>query len=81
MVDKLLTILGYTIGIIGAIIITPFVLVYYLVLLFWKIFGATILAYIILTFMGLSEEDCLKYSAGLGFFIGIYWKYKELKNK
>lgn len=72
------TILGYTLGIIGSIIITPFVLSYYVVLLFWKIFGTSILGFFVVALFGGTEEECFRYGASLGFFIGIYLKYREL---
>lgn len=82
MKNKLLTILGYFVGVIGAIIISPFALVYLVIGLIWKIFASTIIAFLILLAFNATLEDCIKYSAGLGFFIGVYLKGREMsKNK
>lgn len=81
MKKKISLILSYVVGIIGAIIVTPFALAYLIVGLFWKIFGATIIAFLILVAFNLSYEDCLKYSSGLGFFVGGYLKYREMSKQ
>lgn len=69
----------YLLGIIGAIIITPFAVLYYGVLLFWKIFSSTVIGYIILGLLGCTYEESLQYGAGMGFLVGVYLKYRELK--
>jgi len=79
MKNILIKILGYVIGIIGVIVVLPFGLVYFLISVFWKIFGTSVISFIILMLMGLNMEDCFKYSAGLGLFIGICLKYNEIK--
>jgi hypothetical protein len=81
MKDKLLTLLGYTVGIILAIIVTPFAVAYYLIKFFWVIFGTSVIAFIILGLLGCSYQECLTYSGGLGFFIGCYLKYREISKK
>ena len=73
-------ILGYIFGFIVAVIILPLGLIYFFASVFWKIFGMSIISFIILMLLGLSQEECFKYSAGLGFFIGVCLKYKEIKN-
>ena len=79
MKDKLLLVLGYIIGGIGAVIVTPFAIIYYGILMFWKLFASTVIAYIILALLGCSYEESLEYGAGLGLLITIYLKYRELK--
>lgn len=77
---KIITkILGYVLGVIVAILILPFGLFYLLVSVFWKVFGTTVIAFIILMLLGSTMEECLKYSSSLGFFVGVYLKYKEMK--
>lgn len=63
----------------GAIIITPFVLAYYSVQLFWKIFGMSILGFLVLGLFGWSFEESMKYGASMGFFIGVLLKLRDLR--
>lgn len=79
--NKIKLILQYLLGGIGFVIVLPFAIIYFLLGVFWYVFGSSIIAFIILTLMGATMEECLQYSAGLGFLIGIYMKYRELKNK
>jgi len=77
---KIITkILGYVLGIIFGILMLPFFLVYLLLSVFWKVFGTTVISFIILMLMGSTMEECLKYSSSLGFFVGVYLKYREMK--
>lgn len=69
----------YFIGVIGAIIVTPFVISYYLILLFWKIFGLSILGFLTIGFFGGTMEESMQYGASLGFFIGVLLKFRDLK--
>ena len=79
MIDKISIIFQYFIGILGAIIITPFVLAYYSVQLFWKIFGMSILGFLTIGFFGGTIEESMTYGASLGFFIGVLLKFRDLK--
>lgn len=79
MIDKISIIFQYFIGILGAIIITPFVLAYYSVQLFWKIFGLSILGFLTIGLFGGTIEESMTYGASLGFFIGVLLKFRDLK--
>lgn len=68
----------YLIGIIGAIIVLPFVICFYLLKIFWHVFGATVIAFLIIAMFGGTIEECIEYGAGLGFFVGVVMKYREL---
>lgn len=81
MKEKILTFFGYIIGGIGAVIITPFVITYYLIVLFWKVYGSSIIGFFIIAIFGGTMEECFKYGAGMGFFVGVYLKYRELKKQ
>ena len=72
-------ILGYILSFIIAIMLLPFSLVYLFISVFWKIFGTTIIAFIILMLMNCTFDECVKYSSFIGFFVGVYFKYRELK--
>jgi len=50
---------------------------YTLISSFWKIFGATIIAFIIIASFGGTLEECMKYSSSLGFFVGVVLMVKE----
>ena len=69
------------IGVIGAIIITPMVIAYYLVQLFWKIFGLSILGFLTIGLFGGTVEEAMQYGASLGFFIGVLLKLRDLKKE
>lgn len=79
MIDKISIFFQYFIGVLGAIIITPFVLGYYLVQLFWKIFGMSILGFLVIGLFGGTIEESMQYGASLGFFIGVLLKLRDLK--
>ena len=72
-------ILGYILSFIIAIMLLPFGLVYLFISVFWKIFGTTIIVFIILMLMNCTFDECVKYSSSLGYFVGIYFKCRELK--
>lgn len=59
------------------ILVLPFMLGYTLIVSFWKIFGATIISFIIIALFGGTLEECLKYSSSLGFFVGVFFMYKQ----
>lgn len=59
------------------IIMFPFMLGYTLLSSFWKVFGATIIAFIIIAMLGGTMEECLKYSSSFGFFVGILLTFGE----
>jgi hypothetical protein len=44
---------------------------------FWKIFGSTIISFIVIGFLGGTIEECIKYSSALGFFVAVYLTYRE----
>jgi hypothetical protein len=74
IVYKILTNL---IAVLLLIIVFPFMMCYTLIGSFWKIFGATLVSFIIIALLGGTIEECLKYSGSLGFFVGVYLTYKE----
>lgn len=77
---KIITkILGYILSILFVILLLPIGLVYLFASVFWKVFGTTVIAFIILMLLGSTMEECLKYSSSLGFFVGVYLKYREMK--
>lgn len=55
----------------------PLMFAYTLISAFWKIFGATVIAFIIIGLFGGTLEECMKYSSSLGFFVGVYLTYRE----
>ena len=81
MTNKIWIAFQYFIGVLGAIIISPFVFAFYILLLFWKVYGSSIIGFFIIALFGGTMEECFKYGAGMGFFVGVYLKYRELKNK
>lgn len=81
MVSKISLFFQYFIGVIGAIIITPMVIAYYLVQLFWKIFGLSILGFLTIGLFGGTIEESMQYGASLGFFIGVLLKLRELRKE
>lgn len=81
MSKKISIFFQYFIGVLGAIIITPFVIAYYLVIAFWKMFGMSILGFLVLGLFGWSFDEAMKYGASMGFFIGLFWKLREINNK
>jgi hypothetical protein len=63
---------------IGLVLISlPFMILYTFIKSFWAIFGATIIAFFILAGFGATMEECMVYSGSLGFFVGVYLKYRE----
>jgi hypothetical protein len=42
------------------------------------ILGSMSISFIILGLLGCSYEECVVYSGGLAFFVGVYLKYREL---
>lgn len=81
MIDKISIFFQYFIGVLGTIIITPFVIGYYLILLFWKIFGMTILGFLVIGLFGGTFDESLQYGGSLGFFIGVLLKFRDLKKE
>lgn len=79
MSNKISIFFQYFIGVLGAIIITPFVVAYYLVIAFWKMFGMSILGFLVLGLFGWSFDESMKYGASMGFFIGVLLKFRDLK--
>ncbi len=59
------------------IMVLPLMLGYTFIVSFWKIFGATIISFIIIALFGGTLEECLKYSSSLGFFVGVFLMYKQ----
>jgi hypothetical protein len=59
------------------IVIFPFMLGYTLITSFWKVFGATVISFLIIASFGGTLEECMTYSGSLGFFVGVYLTYKE----
>lgn len=59
------------------ILVLPLMLGYTLIVSFWKIFGVTIISFIIIALFGGTLGECLKYSFSLGFFVGLYLMYKQ----
>lgn len=78
MEKKLINFLSIFLGVLGTIIVTPLVIIYYLILLFWKVYGTAILGFVLVGFFGGTIEECFQYGASVGFLIGIYLKYREL---
>lgn len=63
---------------IGLLLISsPFIISYVLIKFFWAIFGTTVIAFFILALFGATMEECMIYSGSLGFFVGVYLKYRE----
>lgn len=79
MFSTISIILQYVLGVLGAMIITPLVLAYYLVQLFWKVFGLSILGFLTIGMFGGTIEESIQYGASLGFFIGVLLKFRDLK--
>lgn len=59
------------------ILALPIMLGYTLISSFWKIFGVTIISFVIIALFGGTLEECIKYSSSLGFFVGVILMIKE----
>jgi hypothetical protein len=64
-------IIGYTITSVVFLIALPFALAFVILQSFWKVFGATVIAFILIGLFGGTIEECLTYSMSLGFFVGV----------
>jgi hypothetical protein len=49
--------------------------------LFWKIFGATVIAFLILIAFNATMEQCFKYAPPIGLFVGVFMKLRETIKK
>jgi hypothetical protein len=67
----------WVIGVILFLIVFPFIVLYYLFLLFWKMFGMSILGFLVVGLFGGTTDECLEYGASLGFFIGLILSIKK----
>lgn len=77
----LLEFLSIVVGLGMLIVAFPFMFVYHMLQIFWTVFGASVIAFIIIALFGGTMEDCIKYSAGLGFFVGAVMKGIEMSRK
>jgi len=59
------------------VLIFPFMLGYTLATSFWKVFGATIISFLVIASFGGTLEECMTYSGSLGFFVGVLLTFKE----
>ena len=78
MKDNVITFLSYIATALIVIIVLPFLIVYHIIKFFWTIIGSMVISFIILGLLGCSYEECVTYSGGLAFFVGVYLKYREL---
>jgi energy-converting hydrogenase Eha subunit A len=47
--------------------------------MFWAIFGTMVISFFILALFGFALNECILYSGSLGFFVGVYLKYRDIK--
>ena len=78
MKDNVITLLSYIVSALIVLMVLPFLIVYHIIKFFWTIFGSMAISFIILGLLGCSYEECVVYSGGLAFFVGVYLKYREL---
>ena len=71
--------IGYTLGFLLVLLMLPFGIAFILLKSFWKVFGATIVAFFVIALFGGTMEECFKYSAALGFFIGVLFAFIDKK--
>jgi len=71
----------YFVGVVGAIFMFPLILLYFMISLFWKIFGATVIAFLILIAFNATMEQCFKYAPPIGLFVGVFMKLRETIKK
>jgi hypothetical protein len=75
----LIKILSYILSGLFLLLFLPFGIVYVLLKSFWKVFGATVIAFIIIGLFGGTLEECIRYSTSLGFFVGVGLHFVERK--
>lgn len=73
-------ILIHLISYIILILVFPIMLGYTLMTSFWKIFGSTLIAFVIIGIFGGTLEECITYSTSLGFFVGVFLTFKQRSN-
>jgi hypothetical protein len=54
----------------------PYLIIYIILKTFWKMFGTLVVSFIIIGLLGGTVEECLTYSSGLAFFVGVLLSYK-----
>lgn len=74
LLSKILAYIGVAIIVLA---VFPFMLLHTILKSIWIIFGATIIAFIILVLLGGTMEECFKYSSALGLFVGVGLKLLE----
>ena len=62
-----------------SILVIPVMLVMFILQSFWKVFGATVISFILIGLFGGTLEECITYAASLGFFVAIILKVIEKK--
>ena len=63
------------------IIVLPFAVIYFIASMFWVFFGTTIIAFILLMMLGLTDNQCITYAPSLGLLISIIKKVNETTKK
>lgn len=59
----------------------PFMLFNTLLGSFWKVFGAGIVGFFILACFNFTLNECLAGAGTVGFFVNLYWTYKNEQSK
>jgi hypothetical protein len=72
-------IFSYIFVLLIIILSLPFMILRTLVIMFWAIFGTTVISFFILALFGFALNECILYSGSLGFFVGVYLKYRDIK--
>jgi hypothetical protein len=76
--NKLLSVL---IAIIASLLLLPFGVVYVVITTFWKVFGATVIAFFVVGLFGGTMEECFKYSSVVAILVAVVIKLiEERKN-
>ena len=78
---KIKKLFEYILSGLGFIIALPFALIYFIAGMFWIFFGTTIIAFFILMFLGLTDNECITYAPALGLLISIIKKVNEVSKK
>jgi hypothetical protein len=68
---------GLLIVIILTLLLLPFGVVYVFITSFWKVFGATIIAFFVVGLFGGTMEECFKYSSVVAIFVAVGLKLIE----
>lgn len=74
-----LSILTYSAAVALFLCVFPVLLLKTLLTSFWKVFGAGIVGFVILTCFNFTLMECLAGAGTVGFFVNLYWTYKNEK--